>query len=146
VKKTYFEYFGGETAGSPDGQGEVGSPAPKAEAPAPNLRLSQRIAIGMRIKVQNKEGVEEFAITRDVSNRGVSFVSTKPFKVNEEVKVEVYLDRNRRVGPLPGRIRWAVPDAETWRHGVTWSKRVNLGLGTAPPASGPKRPNGGGAS
>jgi hypothetical protein len=146
VKKTYFEYFGGETAGSPDGQGEVGSPAPKAEARTPDLRQSQRIAIGMRIKVQNKDGVEEFAITRNVSNRGVCFVSSKPLKVNEEVRVELYLGRNRHVGPLPGRIVWAVPDAETWQHGVTWSKRVNLGLATAPPALGLKQPEGGDAS
>ena len=68
-KKTYFDYFGGETTGSPDGQGEVGNSAPPAEAPAQDLRVSQRIPIGMSVKVQTLDGAEEFATTRNVSNR-----------------------------------------------------------------------------
>ena len=147
MKKTYFDYFGGETPGSPEGQGGVGSPAAQAEASGSNLRLSQRIPIGMRIKVQNKDGVEEFAVTRDVSNRGLCFVSSKPFKVDEEVRVELHLDRNRKIGPLLGRILWVLPAAEAWQHGVAWSKKVDLDLVTTPPAaSAPKQPNGGGAS
>jgi hypothetical protein len=146
MRITYFDYFGDKTAGSPEGQGEVGSPAPKAEAPDPDVRLSLRIAIGMRVKVQNKDGMEEFAITRNVSNRGVCFVSSKPFKVNEEVRVEVYFGRNRHVGPLPGRIVWALPASETWQHGVAWSKKANLGLATFPPAPNLDRPPGDGAS
>jgi hypothetical protein len=142
VGKTYFDYFGGETAGSPDGPGEVGSPAPQAEAPAPSLRVSQRIAIGMRAKVQNKAGLEEFAITRNVSNRGVCFVSSKPFNLNEEIRVELYFDHNRHVGPLPRRIVRSLPASATWQHGVAWSERANLGLATVPPAPHPDRPHG----
>jgi Tfp pilus assembly protein PilZ len=145
-KKTYFDYFDGKAAESPQGQEKVGGPAPKAEAPGADLRQSQRIPIEMRVKVQNKESVEESAITRNVSNRGICFVSSKPFKVDEEVRVELYLEHNRHVGPLPGRILWAAPEAKTWRHGVLWSKKVNLGLGTAPPTTGPKPPAGGNAS
>ena len=152
MRKTYFDCFGGETAGSADGQGELGSPAPKAEAP---LRVSQRIAIGMRIKVQNKAGVAEFAITRNVSDRGACFVSSKPFKVNEEIRVELYFDRNRHLGPLPGRIVWSLPASATWQqgvafatwqHGVAWSKKASLGLATVPPAPYLDRPPGNGAS
>jgi len=138
VKKTYAEYFGDASAGSPGNQKEVGGAAPQAEAPAPHVRLSERIPIGMPLKIQNKDGVEESAMTRNVSNRGICFVSSKPFKVDEEVRVELYLDRHRHVGPLPGRIVWAVPDAEAWYHGVAWSKKVDLGLATPPPVPTPK--------
>jgi len=146
VKKTYSEYFGDASAESPGGQKEVGAAASKTEAPAPNVRLSERIPIGMHIKVRNGGGVEESAMTRNVSNRGICFVSSKPFKVDEEVRVELYLDHRRHVGPLPGRIVWAVPDAEAWYHGVAWSKKVDLGLTTPPPVPAPKLADGGDAS
>jgi len=146
VKKTYTEYFGDQTAEAPDNPEKVAGAASKAEASAPNVRLSERIPIGMPLKIQNNDGVEESAMTRNVSNRGICFVSSKPFKVNEEVRVEVYLDRHRHVGPLPGRIVWAVPEAEAWYHGVAWSKKVDLGLTTPPPVPTPKRADGGDAS
>jgi hypothetical protein len=141
-KKTYFDYFGGEATGSPDGQGEVGNSAPQAEAPAQDLRVSQRIPIGMSVKVQTPDGAEEFATTRNVSNRGVCFVSNTPYKVDDEVRVELYVGPNRHVGPLPGRIAWAFRTAEAWEHGVTWTKQVNMGLATAAQASNPT-PHGG---
>ena len=138
MKRTYFDYFGGGSEGSPEGQGEAASHAPKAEESDANLRVSQRIAIGMRIKVQNQEGLEESAMTLNVSNRGLSFVSTKPFKVKEEVMVELYLGHHQKVGPLPGRIVWAIPHADTWRHGVSWSKKVDMGLATKALSADPK--------
>jgi len=146
VKKTYTEYFGDASAESPGGQKEVGGAASKTEAPAPNVRLSERIPIGMHLKVQNSSGMEESAMTRNVSNRGICFVSSKPFKVDEEVRVELYLDHRRHVGPLPGRIVWSLPASATWQHGVAWSKRANLGLATVPPAPHPDRPHGTGWS
>ena len=74
------------------------------------------------------------------------FVSSKPFKVNEEIRVELYLGRDRHLGPLPGRIVCPLPASETWQHGVAWSKRTNLGLTTAPPAPNLNRPPGVGPS
>lgn len=136
-KKTYFDYFGGETTGSPDGPGEVGNPAPPAKTHAQDLRVSQRIPIGMSVKVQTPDGAEEFATTRNVSNRGVCFVSTRPYKVDEEVRVELYVGPNRHLGPLPGRIAWAFRTGDAWEHGVTWSKQVNMGLATEVPAPDP---------
>ncbi len=135
-KKTYFDYFGGETAGAPEGVGEPGIPSPKT-APRGG-RLSERIPIGMSVKIQNKDGAEDFATTRNVSNRGVCFKSTKPYKVEEEVMVELYVGPNRHVGPLPGRIVWCVPEGEIWEHGVTWSKKLNMGLATSAPTADPK--------
>ena len=135
AKKTYFDYFGGETTGASEGQGEVGNSAPPAEAPAQDLRVSQRIPIGMSVKVQTPDGAEEFATTRNVSNRGVCFVSERPYKVDDEVRVELYVGPNRHVGPLPGRIAWAFRTTNAWEHGVTWTKQVNMGLATEVQAS-----------
>lgn len=145
-KKTYFDYFGGETTGSADGQGEVGNSAAPAEAPAHDLRVSQRIPIGMSVKVQTPDGAEEFATTRNVSNRGVCFVSDRPYKVDDEVTVELYVGPNRHVGPLPGRIAWAFRTTNAWEHGVTWSKQVNMGLATEVPTPHPNPPAGGSAA
>ena len=50
------------------------------------------------------------------------------------------------MGPLPGRLVWAVPKGEAWEHGVTWKKQVNLGLATEVPTSDPKKPGEGGGS
>ena len=145
-KKTYFDYFGGGTEGAPEGQAQDTNPAPQPGATGRDLRGSQRIPIGMSIKIQNNDGMEEYATTRNVSNRGICFVSTKPFKVDEEVTVELYVGPNRHVGPLPGRIVWSVRTADAWDHGVTWRKQVNLGLATEVPVSGREQPQGGDVS
>ena len=133
-KKNFFDYFGGETAGSPEGQGEAGSSPVKAETAPRGARLSERIPIGMSVKVQSKDGAEEYATTRNVSNRGLCFKTSKPYKRDEEVMVELYVGPNRHVGPLPGRIVWSVPSDGAWEQGVNWSKRLNLGIATDAPA------------
>jgi Tfp pilus assembly protein PilZ len=135
-KKTYFDVFGGGTVESPEAQGETATSAPKT-APRGG-RMSERILIGMSIKIQNKDGLEDYATTRNVSNRGVCFKSSKPYKVAEEVMVELYVGPNRHVGPLPGRIVWCIPEGESWEHGINWSKKVNMGVATAAPTADPK--------
>jgi hypothetical protein len=73
-------------------------------------------------------------------------VSNRPYKVDDEVRVELYVGPNRHVGPLPGRIAWAFRTADAWEHGVTWTKQVNMGLATAALAPDSKQPDGGDAS
>ena len=73
-------------------------------APAQDLRVSQRIPIGMSVKAEpwTARGVRDHA---KVTNRGVCFVSTKPCKVNEEVRVELYIGPNGSWVRCPAGLR-----------------------------------------
>lgn len=96
------------------------------------IRKHQRVIIGMCVKVQNNEGAEDFAMTRDVSGGGACFVSTKRFRLGEELSLQLRFTGGPRVGTARGRVVWMSPTSDGWLHGVRWSE----GVGIATPAMG----------
>ena len=103
---------------------ELLEPAPDKPVRHGDAREFPRITIGMCMNVQNEDGAEEFALTRNVSGGGACFVCTRKFNIGEELGVQLRFTGGPKVGTARARLVWVCPMAEGWCHGIAWNERV----------------------
>ncbi len=69
-------------------------------------RKTQRLRLAMRMRVQNSKGDTDFVQTIDVSKTGACFLSTRQYRVGEEVSITFPYSRNQKPVHTAARIVW----------------------------------------
>ena len=98
----------------------VASRTVKPAPPGSMARKARRLDLAMRVYIRNQRGVEDAVQTRDVSKTGLSFLSSREFKVGDVVVIDIPFADRPGPSEAKGKILWSTQSALGRVHGVNY--------------------------